>query len=130
MGKGLIILRKLVIAVSVPRLPDFEFASPSANIVGSTESRPTSQTIFLSGDFSNGGVQFAGFTDAGKFISSVTITATVDATNDIIGVDDVRFVLANGQADVPETGSTMVLLGARLGHSCGFAELAASDAGQ
>jgi hypothetical protein len=61
----------------------------------------SSQTITLINLGS--GVQFAGFTDAGKLISSVTL----DATGDIVGVDDVRYVAAS--ASVPEPTSLLLL---------------------
>jgi len=50
----------------------------------------------------NGGGAFIGFTDIGKQIVSVTI----NATNDIVAVDDVRF----GVSSVPEPG-TLALMG-------------------
>ena len=58
-----------------------------------------------------GGVSFAGFTDAGKFISQVTINASLPRTSgDFIGVDDVRFVLSP-VSSVPEPGALAMLLG-------------------
>ena len=51
------------------------------------------------------GIEFVGFTDAGKFISSVTITAT----GDIIGVDDVRFGRQAPSANTPE-GSSLAMM--------------------
>jgi hypothetical protein len=53
-------------------------------------------------------VQFFGFTNAGNPISSVEFVGNVD---DIFGIDDVRFVSANG---VPEPGTWGLVLGAGL----------------
>lgn len=59
-------------------------------------------------DAFGGGVTFAGFTDAGKTITSVTIFAGSSA-GDFIGIDDVRYgPVANA---VPELGSGMMLCG-------------------
>jgi hypothetical protein len=66
----------------------------------------SSQTISLLNQGS--GVQFAGFTDAGKLISSITLDATVGTTGDIIGVDDVRYV-ASSASPVPEPTSLLLL---------------------
>ena len=52
---------------------------------------------------SNGGVSFAGFTDQGKAITSITITASAPGFYDAIGIDDVRFVPT---APVPEASTT------------------------
>jgi hypothetical protein len=50
----------------------------------------TSQSIPIPNPgFSNGGVEFLGFTDAGKQFTSVSI----NVLNDIVGVDDVRFTV-------------------------------------
>lgn len=55
----------------------------------------------------NGGGAFVGFIDYGQLISSVTF----NATNDILGFDDLRFGRsANDPTDVPEPG-TLALLG-------------------
>jgi hypothetical protein len=40
----------------------------------------------------NGGVGFFGFTDAGKFISSVTFKTGTGTGEDVYGIDDVRYV--------------------------------------
>ena len=67
----------------------------------------TSQSITIPAlDATNGGVSFAGFTDAGKTITSVTITPGTSQGGDFIGVDDARFVYA-----VPEPGSLALLAG-------------------
>ena len=63
----------------------------------------TSQSITVAGN-ANGGVEFLGFTDAGKLISSVS-TEIRGGTGDIFGVDDVRFASVNA---VPEP-STVAL---------------------
>jgi PEP-CTERM motif len=55
---------------------------------------------------SSGGMAFAGFTDLGQKIGSVT----VDATNDIIGVDDILYTAASSA--IPEPAAwAMILLG-------------------
>ncbi len=43
---------------------------------------------------SDGGVGFFGFTDAGKFISSVTFKSGTGTGEDVYGIDDVRYVTA------------------------------------
>jgi hypothetical protein len=53
-----------------------------------------------------GGAFFWGFTDPGKSISSITVSAT---SPDVIGLDDVRFVPFVAPAAVPEP-STLALL--------------------
>jgi hypothetical protein len=56
----------------------------------------TSQTINAPGtgtDSSNGALDFVGFTDAGKLITSVSINAGTNG-QDFIGVDDVRYQTA------------------------------------
>jgi hypothetical protein len=74
------------------------------------------------------GVQFEGFTDAGKLISSVEIntTSATNTSGDFVGVDDVRFVAGdppgpvNGDPGpaIPESSTwAMMLLGfASLGY--------------
>ena len=56
----------------------------------------------------SGGTAFVGFTDSSASISSVT----VNALNDIIGVDDVRY---GGGTSVPEPGSILLLRSGLLG---------------
>ena len=71
----------------------------------------TSQSITI--DNLGSGVQFAGFTDAGKLISSVEINtaSSADPAGDYVGVDDVRYVNA-GSSAVPELATwAMMLLG-------------------
>jgi len=68
-----------------------------------TFSDGTSQTVAIPN--AGSGISYVGFTDAGKSISSVTI----NATNDIIGVDDVSYTTAQ-TAVVPEP-STMAIGG-------------------
>ena len=60
-----------------------------------------------------GGIAFAGFTDIGKFISSVTVSGP----GDIVAVDDVRYV----SGVIPEPTSLIIwsLLGA-LGITIGW----------
>ncbi len=71
----------------------------------------TAQTLTLTNSSSSaGGVEFLGFTDAGRKISSVTIN-TPNPSNtlgDFIGLDDVRFSLA----PVPEPSVVALLAGA------------------
>lgn len=67
----------------------------------------TSQELFFDPVGTIGGVQFLGFTDAGASISSITL----NAFNDIIGVDDIRY---GPTASVPENGGTAVFLGLGL----------------
>ena len=79
-----------------------------------TFSDGTSQTIFVPGagtSNSVGELAFVGFTDAGKSISSITITAGGPNGADAIGVDDVRYQRA--AAAVPEP-TTLALLGLGL----------------
>jgi len=64
----------------------------------------TSQTISIPNPGSNGGISFIGFTDEGQLISSVRI----NAVNDIVALDDVRFVASS--AAVPEP-STLAMFG-------------------
>lgn len=56
---------------------------------------------------SGGGVEFFGFTDAGRQISSITARVDVGSFADIIGMDDVRFFTA--ATAVPEPTSLAVL---------------------
>jgi hypothetical protein len=71
-----------------------------------------SQSLTIPVDFTNGGMAFAGFTDSGESITSVTISSA----SDIIGVDDVLY----GSSAIPEPASwAMMLIGfAGLGLAC------------
>ena len=60
---------------------------------------------------SNGSLSFVGFTDSGKFISQVTITASNNFGADAIGIDDVRFVNSPANSSVPEPGVNALLIG-------------------
>jgi hypothetical protein len=74
-----------------------------------TFSDGTSQTILVPGtgtSASVGELAFVGFTDAGKSISSITITAGGPNGADAIGVDDIRYQ----SAAVPEPGSIGLVL--------------------
>jgi hypothetical protein len=75
----------------------------------------TSETITIP-DPGNGvgGVEFVGFTDAGKSIASIEFYTPnpSNSLGDFIGVDDVRFV-TNGAVTAPEP-STMLLMSAAL----------------
>ena len=60
----------------------------------------TSQTMNFVQIGSAGGVQFLGFTDAGKSISSITI----DHTNDVVSMDDVRYGAVPEPASIAAIG--------------------------
>ena len=64
--------------------------------------------MLIPGDFNNGGTAFVGFTDTAANISSVT----VNALNDIIGVDDVRYSFGTA---TPEPGTLMLFGSGILG---------------
>ena len=66
----------------------------------------------LPSNASNGSLSFVGFTDPGKFITQVTITASGNFGADAVGIDDVRYVLA--PPAVPEPGSVALLVGLDL----------------
>jgi len=66
----------------------------------------------------NGSLSFVGFTDPGKFITQVTITASGSSGADAVGIDDVRYVLS--PAAVPEPGSMALLFGLSLSGTAGF----------
>lgn len=70
-----------------------------------TFSDGTSQSVDVPNPGFNGGTAFVGFTDADKSIASITI----NVNNDIVGVDDVRYVTPG----VPEPAS-LALLGSAL----------------
>jgi hypothetical protein len=72
-----------------------------------TFSDGTSQSVAVPNPGFSGGTTFVGFTDAGKSIASITI----NVTNDIVGVDDVRYVTDS----VPEPASLALLGGALAG---------------
>jgi hypothetical protein len=74
-----------------------------------TFSDGSTQTIPIPNPGIDGGVQFLGFTDVGFQISSITITANVSTSGDIIGVDDVRFGRPAGSS-VPDAGGSVLLL--------------------
>ncbi len=61
------------------------------------------------------GIAFVGFTDAGTFITSVTVDTTSASSNlgDLVGLDDLRFVTAGQETAVPEPAS-LALLGIGL----------------
>ena len=66
----------------------------------------TSQSVSIpQGTSQGGGVSFAGFTDRGKSITSVTITASANGFYDAIGVDDVGYA----PTPVPEASTTVSL---------------------
>jgi hypothetical protein len=75
----------------------------------------SAQTINVPTQFpsnsSNGSLSFVGFTDIGKSITKVVITASNNFGADAIGIDDVRFVLSPRATDVPEPGSLAMLAG-------------------
>ncbi len=60
----------------------------------------TAQTLTFTQVGTGGGVQFLGFTDAGKSISSITI----DHTNDIVSMDDVRYGAVPEPASIAAIG--------------------------
>lgn len=87
-----------------------------------TFSDGASQSINIPASFNAGGVAFAGFTDAGKLISSITVTSgTVGpgGFGDFIGVDDVRFQSGPLTTPVPEP-STIVSAGIAFAMGLGY----------
>lgn len=72
-----------------------------------TFSDGTSQTIDVPNPGFGGGTAFVGFTDTGEAIAEITI----NVLNDIVGVDDVRYV----NESVPEPASIVLLGGALAG---------------
>lgn len=73
----------------------------------------STQTLNLANLGDGGGVEFLGFTDAGRLISSVTITSV----RDFIGVDDVRYGSPRVNA-APDGGTSALLLGLGLVGLC------------
>ena len=67
-------------------------------------------------DSSHGAVAFVGFTDAGKSISSVTVSSGTGSAGDFIGIDDVSYQTASS---VPEPASFGIVVAGLLG--LGFA---------
>jgi hypothetical protein len=72
-----------------------------------TFSDGTSHSVDIPNPGFDGGTTFVGFTDAGKSIASITI----NVNNDIVGVDDVRYVTD----PLPEPASLALLGGALTG---------------
>jgi PEP-CTERM motif len=72
-----------------------------------TFSDGTSESVSIPNPGFSGGTAFVGFMDAGKSIASVTI----NVNNDIVGVDDVRYIASS----VPEPTSLALLGGALAG---------------
>jgi hypothetical protein len=72
-----------------------------------TFSDGTSQSVAIANPGFGGGTVFVGFIDADKSITSVTI----NVNNDVVGVDDVRYVTSS----VPEPASLALLGGALTG---------------
>jgi hypothetical protein len=70
-----------------------------------TFSDGTSQSVDIPNPGFDGGTTFVGFTDAGKSIASITI----NVNNDIVGVDDVRYV-----TDPVSEPASLALLGGAL----------------
>jgi PEP-CTERM motif len=67
----------------------------------------TSESVAIPNPGFSGGTAFVGFMDAGKSIASITI----NVNNDIVGVDDVRYIASS----VPEPASLALLGGALAG---------------
>jgi len=72
-----------------------------------TFSDGTSQSVNIPNPGFDGGTTFVGFADAANSIASITI----NVNNDIVGVDDVRYVTD----PVPEPASLALLGGALAG---------------
>jgi hypothetical protein len=70
----------------------------------------SNQSVAIPNPGGSGGTDFVGFTDATKSIASITITVL----NDIIGVDDVRYV-GPSSSPVPEPASLSILGAAMIG---------------
>jgi hypothetical protein len=75
----------------------------------------TIQTIYLPVPNlgGTGGITFFGFTDAGRHIASVTFNADSGNFADIVGIDDVRYVV------VPETSSFVMAVVGLIGMTIG-----------
>jgi PEP-CTERM motif len=71
-----------------------------------TFSDGTSESVAIPSPGFRGGTAFVGFVDTGKSIASITI----NVNNDIVGVDDVRYI-----GSVPEPASLALLGGALTG---------------
>src|SRR6266481_3822204 len=72
-----------------------------------TFSDGSSQSVDIPNPGFHGGTTFVGFTDAGKTIASITI----NVSNDVVGVDDVRYATD----PVPEPASLTLLVGGLAG---------------
>jgi hypothetical protein len=72
-----------------------------------TFSDGSSESIGIPNPGIGGGVDFLGFTDFGKSISSVEINVQTSSGGDIVGVDDVRYQTAS--TSTPEPGSVALL---------------------
>jgi hypothetical protein len=70
-------------------------------------------TLETGTDGSHGAVNFVGFTDAGKSITSVTITSGSGTGGDFIGIDDVSYQTA--ASSVPEPASLGLVVAGLLG---------------
>lgn len=95
-----------------------------------TFSDGTTQTINVPGagtTSSKGALDFVGFTDAGKSISSVTISASNQFGADEIGVDDVRYQSLS-TSPVPEPSSLMLMFSGIAAFGAGYRRLFAARA--
>ena len=92
-----------------------QFFDPNESI---TFSDGTSETISIPETNTSGSVgalDFVGFTDAGKSITSITINAgNAQIGADYIGVDDVQFTTVPTVTGVPEPSSIALALSASL----------------
>lgn len=78
-----------------------------------TFSDGSSQTVSIPNPSAFGGIAFVGFTDQGKQISAVTITAQVGTDGDIVGVDDVRFGVPEPATMTMACLALLLLIGGR-----------------
>jgi hypothetical protein len=90
-----------------------------------TFSDGTSQSILIPGvgtTGSNGALDFVGFTDAGKSITSITITASNTFGADAIGIDDVMYQgpTPTTNSAVPEPDSIVLMVTGGLGLAAGI----------